>query len=121
VVLAVVKIAGGKNGFLRLLQFFNLNITTHSKMIMQTWLPCGSDNTVELSILETTGCLELAVHIKITLHTFRTTRIHLLVRTKTAVTPQLVSSQLPGCVRFIPLYVKLATRFKSKGRQKQGV
>jgi hypothetical protein len=87
---------------------------------MQTWLPCGSDNTVEQSTLETSGSLELAGLIKIypiTVHTFRT--MHLLGRTKTVVTPQLVSSQLPGCLRFIPHYVKSATRFKSKRKQTQ--
>jgi len=87
---------------------------------MQRWLPCGSDNTVEQSVLETSDCLEPAGLIKIypiTVHTFRT--IHLLVRTKNAVTFQLASSQILGWVRFIPHYVKSATRSQSKGRQTQ--
>jgi len=75
---------------------------------------------VEQSVLETSDCLELAGIIKIYLiavHTFRAT--HPLVRTKNAVTSQLVNSQIPGWVRFIPHYVKSATRSQSKGRQTQ--
>jgi hypothetical protein len=77
---------------------------------MQTWLPCESNTTKEHSPSgkpqRICNLLVLQTICPITVHTFRTK--HILGRTNAAVTPQLVSSPLPGCVRYIPYYVKIS-------------
>jgi hypothetical protein len=71
---------------------------------------CGAFHLGNISLIRTCRTYEI---YPITVHTFRT--IRLLGRTKTAVMPQLVNWQLPGCVNFLSLYVKIGHLVQVKG------